>query len=268
MQDRREIIEGFSIDAFSSKNAQKWNQATRDSYKRSLCELKQFLDANGPPGKGTLQQWRDSLENQGYSTRSINLRISAANNYFRWCDRPDLVMHHQRTDSISQPPAMTRSEYLRLLCMARTLGKHRLYLLIKLFATTDLPLQCLNQVTTEAVRGGRSFFTFRGGTIEFLCPEGLQNELLEYARDCGIRSGPIFVTRGGQAVNRSNLCREMQELCRKAGVPEEKGNPRSLRHLYQATQNKIRSGLEQMLHQAYAQLLQAEQASAGWKEGA
>ena len=86
--------------------------------------------------------------------------------------------------------------------------------------------------------------------------------------DNGIVRGPVFLTRGGQAVNRSNLCREMQELCRKAGIPEQKGNPRSLRKLYQSTQSELRSGLERMMRQAYEQLLQAEQASAGWKEGA
>src|SRR5699024_329622 len=141
---------------------------------------------------------------------------------------------------------MTRSEYLRLLCTARAMGKRRLYLLIKLFATTDLPLQCLERVTAEVIRAGEGTLEFREGNVQFHCPVGLRKELLDYMADNGIVRGPVFLTRGGQAVNRSNLCREMQELCRKAGIPEQKGNPRSLRKLYQSTQSELRSGLERM----------------------
>lgn len=172
-----------------------------------------------------------------------------------------------RKAGVKQPPAMTRGEYLRLLCEARALGKHRLYLLIKLFVTTDLPPQCLDQVTVEVVEKGRAAFHLHGGEVLFVCPEGLQDELLEYAQEQGIHQGSVFVTRGGQTINRSNLCREIRELCRKVGISEEKGNPRSLRYLYRATQSEIRSGLEQMTQQAYMQLLQTEQISAGWKSG-
>ena len=269
MQRRNdEILAGFSISNFVCQNEAKWNTTTRSSYSRSLCELYEFMGVHGPPDLASLQQWVEQLKEKGYGGRSINLRISAANNYFRWCGRPDLLMHHQHTDAVSQSPEMTRSEYLRLLCTARAMGKRRLYLLIKLFATTDLPLQCLEQITAEVIRAGEGTLEFREGSVQFHCPEGLRQELLDYMADNGIVRGPVFLTRGGQAVNRSNLCREMQELCRKAGIPEQKGNPRSLRKLYQSTQSELRSGLERMMQQAYEQLLQAEQASAGWKEGA
>lgn len=43
---------------------------------------------------------------------------------------------------------------------------------------------------------------------------------------------------------------------------------RALRSLYQATQDSIKANLAPLLQQTYDQLLQAEQTTAGWQEGA
>lgn len=47
-----------------------------------------------------------------------------------------------------------------------------------------------------------------------------------------------------------------------------KGKSAQPGNLYQATQDKTRAELEHVIYETYEQLLQKEQASAGWKEGA
>ena len=263
-----EILPGFPLEAFlQGPDSAAWNRDTCRSYRRALYELQHFLAGKGLPTPQLLEAWQADLHRQGYRQRSVNMRISAANNYFRRCGRHDLLMHHSRPNAVPVPE-LTRAEYLRLLQTARGQNKHRLYLLIKLFATTDLPLQCLEQITVQVVQDGGAMLDCRGSPLEFHLPAALRQELLDYIAEHGPASGPVFITRGGRPINRSNLCREMQELCRAAGVPEQKGSPRCLRNLYQATQNDIYANLEQMLQQAYDQLLQAEQTAAGWKEGA
>lgn len=260
-----EIVPGFSMEEFAHLSAKKWNAETCRSYCRSLMELKNFLDVHGPPGAKVLKMWCAYLHDLGYSERSVNLRISAANNYFRWCGRTDLVMHHRREPRPRPGPELTRSEYLLLLKTARALHRRRLYLLIKLFATADLPLQCLDRITVEVIRRGSTVFSLRGSRVSLECPAGLREELLDYAADHGIEAGPIFVTRTGQTVNRSNLCREMQELCRRVGIEEQKGNPRSLRNLYRETQLQLQCRMEQLIRREYDRLLRNEQALAGWE---
>ena len=268
MAEENPILPGYSVSAFLSSKGGSWSQNTRQCYLRILREFSQYLDGKGELDPSLLAQWQLDLKNLGYSERSINLHISAVNNYLRWCGRFDLLMRHHQTDNTPSGPELTRQEYLSLLCTARDMGRHRLYLLIKLFALTGLPLQCLDQITVSAVRDGSCTVNCHDSPLAIRFPESLQKELLDYISYHSIRDGPVFVTSRGQVVNRSNICKEMQELCRKAGIPEEKGNPRSLRKLYQTTQSEIRAGLERMMQQAYTQLLQAEQASAGWKEGA
>lgn len=50
-------------------------------------------------------------------------------------------------------------------------------------------------------------------------------------------------------------------------VPEEKGNPRCLRRLWQETQDAIRVSVDQLVVQAFDQMMEAEQFSVGWDAG-
>ena len=261
-----EILQGYSIQAFlQSEQSSKWNPDTRRCYSNCLHELLRFCQETGAPTPELLHRWQQTLQGS-YKRTAVNVRVAAANNYFRWCGRPDLLQRQPRTgdDGGPEPPALSRTEYLKLLRAARTGGQHRLYLLIKLFATTGVPIQCLNQVTAELVKQGSGTLKYRDGAFGFRCPPALQQELLAYMAENGIYRGPVFITRTGQTWNRSNIFRQLQEVCQAAGVPEEKGNPRSLRNLYKATQQLVEDQLAVLRQQMYDQMLEMEQEAIGW----
>lgn len=261
-----EILSGYSITEFlDSDKCGSWSPETRRYYGNCLQDLLAFVQQNGEPTPKILLDWQESLR-QNYGRTAVNVHIAAANNYFRWCGRYDLLFGHTKPDSgdEKETPTLTRSEYLKLLRTARSLEKQRSYLLIKLFATTDIPLQCLDQVTVELIQQGCGALKHRGKTFDFRCPAGLRRELLDYTARNGIYRGPVFITRNGQAINRVNIFRNLQEICKAAGVAEEKGNPRSLRNLYKATQKKIDERLAAFKDQLYDQLLEMEQESIGW----
>ena len=268
MERELAILPGYTLQDFlQAPEHAAWGAETQDVYRRALRELYHYLQVQGPPGRDTLAAWQQHLQQQGYRPRSINTRVSAANNYFRWCGRYDLTMRHSAPGE-TEAPQLTRAEYLRLLCTARRKGEHRLYLLVKLFVTTGLSLQCLPQVTVARVQAGGGTLQLRGGSVTLTLAPAFRQELLDYCRQQCLAAGPVFVSSRGRTINRSNLCRSMQELCRDAGVDEAKGNPRALRSLYQATQADIQARMDLLLRQAYDQLLQAEQTTAGWQEGA
>ena len=263
-----EILPDQAIDDFLRNGGDRpLEEDTQRRYRNALRELRSFLERSGPPTTQRLELWQQELRDKGYQESSINLHISAANRYFRWCGHLELNMRHCRPVHSVRGLELTRQEYLRLLYTARAKGGHRLYLIIKLFATTDLPQQCLEQVTLELVQAGGGELNWRGNRQEYSISVYLQQELLDYAAEIEIRQGAIFVTRNGKPLDRSNLFREMRKLCRAAGVSEEKGNPRALRNLYQTTQNDISAQMDQLIRQAYNQLLQTEQTAIGWKEG-
>lgn len=262
-----EILAGFSIAEFvQSEKCSKWNPDTRRCYTNYLGDLLLFVQHNGAPTRELLAAWKEHL-GQKYGLTSINVHIAAANNYFRWCGRYDLISSYAKPkgEEDREPAALTRAEYLKMLRAARSLGRYRSYLLIKLFATTNLPLQCLEDLTVDLAARGEGVLRCRGNDFRFRCSAGLQEELLDYISCNGIQSGPVFVTRTGQPMNRVHIFRSLQEVCRAAGVPEEKGNPRSLRNLYRDTQKQIDERLVLLKNQMYDQLLEIEQEGIGWQ---
>lgn len=268
MAGNSEILKGYPIEEFlTDQDGRAWNKDTKACYSRLLYETKQYFDENGPLNSHTLEQWQADLLAREYKQRSINTRISALNNYLKWCGRHDLVMKHWHPGE-ETAPALTRAEYLCLLRAARQTNQHRLYLLIKVFAITGVPVHCLSQVTVELIRQGNGALHGRGNNIPFHCPSSLQRELLEFAKENRIQTGPVFITRRGTPMNRSTICRLLQELSRTAGIPENKVSPRSLRNLCQIAQEDLYANLEQMLKSAYDQLLETENTVAGWKAGA
>ena len=161
---------------------------------------------------------------------------------------------------------MTRNEYLRMLQTARTLGRERVYLLVKLFATTGFPLQELPKVTVEAVQEGAAEAESNGVTQTIHFPDFLREELLEYIRRKGILSGPVFLTRSGEPMSRTNVSTGIRQLCTAAQVPEEKGNPRCLRKLYLSARAEIEANVALLIEQAVQRQLETEQALIGWDE--
>lgn len=221
------------------------------------------------PGKeircGTLAQWRESLLERGYAASTVNVSISAANSFLAYWGRRELQLMERLEPQTEIQPEMSRSEYLRLLSTAKALGKRQLYLLIKLFAATGLPVQELPKVTVETAAG--SLVIAPGGERQMLhIPECLRQELLDFAKAAGRTTGPLFVTRAGTPLGRTNVSNAIRRLCAEAQVPEEKGNPRCLRRLYQSTRSGIEANISLLVEQAHERLIETEQLTIGWEQ--
>ena len=255
----QEVIEEF-LAGLAEKG---YVPGTLERYRQSLEQLRASLTGEKRIGKGTLALCRRQMLEEGYAPRTVNLRISAANSLLEALG----LREYQLIDQVKPPkggtPQITRAEYLQLLRAARQLGRERAYLLAKLFASTGLPLQELPKVTVEAVQAGA---VLAGEGHRFRIPACLQRELLQYARRNGLLRGPVFLTREGEPMSRSNVTAGLRQLCAAAGLPEEKGSPRCLKQLYQSTREQIESNISLLVEQAQDRLLEAEQASIGWQE--
>ena len=255
------------IDEFiTSIQAKGYVKGTVDRYQTSLEQLYDSLSGEKRIGRGTLAACRKQMLEDGYAVRTANLRISAANSLLGYLG----LREYQLTDQIKPEdenlPEITRSEYLQLLRTARNLGRERVYLLVKLFASTGLPLQELSKVTVESVTEGALTAVSCGTKQEIRFPEFLQEELLGYARKNGYLHGPIFLTRDGKPMSRTNVTTGMRQLCEAAGLPEEKGNPRCLKRLYQVTREEISNNVAKLIEQEQMRLFEKEQESIGWTE--
>ena len=90
----------------------------------------------------------------------------------------------------------------------------------------------LQFITVEAVRKGEATVSLKGKTRSIFIVRDLQKKLLHYISEQHITTGAIFITRTGKPISRTNIWREMKNLCLEANVNPEKVFPHNLRHLF------------------------------------
>lgn len=242
-------------------------QGTLDSYRRKIGRLYQTLpDEDKSIRQDTLPWWREKLAEEGYSAAGINQFVIVVNGYLGYMGARELQVT-DRLESAEEPqPELTRSEYLRLLSAARSLDREQAYLLVKVFGNSDLPVQELSRLTVEAARGGTISISRRCSKEIIRFPGAVCRELLDYAERQGIRSGPIFLTRAGKLIDRTYAAQSIRRLCPAAQVPEEKGNPRCLRKMYQTIRDGIERNVALLVERAQDRLLEDEQLTVGWEK--
>lgn len=236
-------------------------------YRPKLEAFYHFLPEDKRVAADTLELWRAALLREGYSPGTANTHVSAANGLLAYLGRRDLQLIGQLDTEEEIQPELSRTEYLRLLATARNLGRERTYLMVKVFALTGIRVSELNRVTVRAVEEGRVLTACDGRAQYVLIPACLRRELAVYLRRVGITAGPVFVTRSGRPMRRTQVSGEIRTLCRDARVDGDKSNPRCLRRLYQVTQERIRDSVQILAEQAHERMLEEEQLTVGWEQG-
>lgn len=241
--------------------------ATREQYGRVLELFYEDLPADKTVTLRAIARWREQLLDQGYARGTINSRLSVVNNFLEFLGHRELQLKDFfRREEAVHTPDMTRTEYLRLLQVARGMGREMIYLIVKLIVLTGIRDQDIRRVRVEMVAEGYVTTTVNGKTQRRHIPHSLQRELLDYARREGLSEGVLFLGKNRQnAVHRSYVSYLLQRLCERAQVPVEKGNIRCLRKLYQATWEEIRSNMDLLLEEAYERRMEQEQCYVAWE---
>ena len=210
---------------------------TIDKYIRDVMKFKEYA-CDCEIVKETAGEYKNYLVRGGYSVRSINSMLSSVNALFEFLDRHDLkvkTIKMQRSVYCPEDKELTRTEYQRLCTAAKMKKNNRLELIIETVCSTGIRIGELKYITVESAKMGEAVVTLKGKTRYVFIPKELKRKLLRYASEQKIKSGMIFVTRTGKAVNRTNVWRDMKNLCKDAGVKPEKVFPHNLRHLFART---------------------------------
>lgn len=170
-----------------------------------------------------------------YAVRSVNSMLAALNRFFVFCGWDGCKVKPlklQKQIYCSPEKELTKAECRRLLNAADSEKQERLAMIIRTISATGIRISELPYITLEAVKKGEALVFCKSKTRVVFIIRSLQKKLLQYARKNHIKSGMIFVTKKGNAVDRSNIWREMKRLCERAGVQPGKLYPHNLRHLF------------------------------------
>lgn len=184
--------------------------------------------------KITLIEWKNVLT-ESYSSSSVNTILAAANGFLEfngWCDLKIKPLKIQKNIFCDEKKELTRDDYFRLIKAAEKSNNKRLSLIIQTICATGIRVSELRFITVEAVYNRKAEINNKGKRRIIFIPVKLSKILKKYIRKQKIYSGVIFITKGGKPVDRSNIWREMKNLCEKSGIKSEKVFPHNLRHLF------------------------------------
>lgn len=213
------------------------SEATIGKYLHDIRVFAQYV-GNTSITREKAVAYKQNLIAQGYAMRSVNSMIASLNRYFVFVGLLDCKLKSvkiQRQIFCAEEKELTKAEYERLLRAAGQKGNQRLNLMIQTICSTGIRVSELQFITVEAVRKGEAVVSLKGKTRTIFIVKELRKKLLRYIAEQKIAAGNVFVTRTGKPVSRSNIWREMKNLCRQAGVNPDKVFPHNLRHLFART---------------------------------
>lgn len=207
--------------------------ATVQKYMREVKCLAEFLQGEDIQ-KEKMIEYRKILQEK-YQARTVNVKISALNVYLEFSGNEESRLRYlkvQHNAFIDESRELEEMEYKRLLHTAKKTKSGRMYYVLLTLSGTGIRVSELEYITAEAVRAGQSEISLKGKNRKILLSRELRRKLKEYMKKQNIRTGPIFTTRNGKPLDRSNICHEMKKLCEAADVDESKVFPHNLRHLF------------------------------------
>lgn len=184
--------------------------------------------------KGNTIKFKNELINKGYKIRSINSMIASINSLLKYLGWEECIIRTLRCQQriyCSEERKLSKEEYNRLLNVASS----QLKLIMQTLCATGIRVSELRYFTVEAVKNGEVIVRGKNKSRQVLLPSALRKLLMQYIKNRQIQEGPIFVTRNGNPVDRSNIWSKMKKLCEKAKVASSKVFPHNLRKLFART---------------------------------
>ena len=224
-----DIIEDFR----KNLELQEKSTSTIEKYTRDVKAFSAYTE-NAAITKEKVIAYKKYLRNN-YAVRSVNSMLASINSLFSflgWHDLRVKSLKLQQQVFCPEEKELTKAEYARLCKTAERKHNERLNLILQTICGTGIRVSELQFITVEAVKNGEAIVNCKAKTRAVFIVKELKQKLLRYAAEQNKKSGIIFVTRRGKPISRTNIWREMKDLCEEANVNPKKVFPHNLRHLF------------------------------------
>ena len=219
--------------------------ATIEKYGRDVLAFLSWLSDREEISKEVVVGYKQAIIGK-YKTTSANSMLVSVNRFLDFIGKKDCqvkLFKIQRNPFRKKDKELTKEEYNRLILAAKAKSSSRLFLMIQAICSTGIRVSEHRFITREALERGRITIYNKGKERVVFLPKKLKKCLLQYCRQNGIYSGPVFVTKSGTPVNRCNVWAEMKAVCKEAGVSPEKVFPHNLRHLFAVTYYRMQKDI-------------------------
>lgn len=238
--------------------SREYGAATVRKYRCDVFKFFAFLGSDRDFDRERVLAFKSRLMENGYGAASVNGVLTALNGLFRFLGYDGAVVRLlkiQRQAFRDRGRQMELEEYERMIgargsfpareagderrfgssAKAHTMGKRtrrQAEMIAQTISSLGLRVSELPSVTVEAVRRRWISIYCKGKSRQVPVPQGLKSALEVYCQEMGIQSGPVFVTKSGRAVHRTNVWRELKCLAIMTGVDGAKAYPHNFRHFF------------------------------------
>lgn len=226
----------------------------QEKEKNTICQYNRYLNmallhfGGIELTKTVIIEWKEQLA-EDRTPASVNTILAAINGFLKfmgWTDLTVKLLKIQKSLFSDGSRELSKEEYARLVRAAEKPGNRRLSLVMQTICSTGIRVSELKFITAEAVRAGRAEVSNKGKRRTVFIPQKLGKLLTAYLKEQKISQGPVFVTRSGKPLDRSNIWRDMKALCESAGVDRAKVFPHNLRHLFARTYYSMEKDLSRL----------------------
>ncbi len=223
------------------------SRPTVDKYVRDVIHLANFANKR-TVNRALLLEYKQSLI-KSYAPASVNSMLASVNCFLRFSGSSDMTLRQvkiQKAVYCSEDKELSKEEYIRLVRAAQKRNDRRLALILQTVCATGIRIGELAYITVASANRGEATVLGKGKTRTVFIPRELSKKLLRYAKERGVHSGSVFVTRSGKPIDRSNVWTQMKALCREANVSADKVFPHNLRHLFARTFYKAEKDISRL----------------------
>lgn len=216
---------------------QERSRATIEKYIRDLKKLFCYLADDLEISKEKMIKFKQELTDR-YKTASVNSILAAVNQFLEFAGVGACKVKQVRVQKLlfcRQERELSKEEYFRLVTAAKKKNNQRISVLMQAICSTGIRVSEHKFITVEALKEGYLRIYNKGKSRIVFLPAELVIVLKQYCSESGIQRGPVFVTKSGRPLDRSNIWAMMKSLCEEAKVEQKKVYPHNLRHLFAFT---------------------------------
>ena len=205
---------------------------TISAYKTNVKDFQENMK-NGHITMKKLMAYKEQLENK-YAPSTVNFKIMSINDFLKRCGiNLKLNLLRIRKDYfIEDFQILTGEEINKLESYCQNQENYRMLYLIRTYKKTGIRVSEHEFITVEAVKKGIIVIKNKGTIRKIVLPRDLKKQLERYIDEEGIKTGPIFITRNENPVDRRNIWAELQSIGLKLGIQKEKLHPHNFRHYF------------------------------------
>lgn len=217
------------------------SESTIKKYTHDLNVLYEFLDEDKRVTKEILIAYKKNLLSN-HKASTTNSMLVAMNTFLQYMNHADLKVKLVKIQNFvhqAKDKELSKTDYQRLLKVSKDKKNRKLDLLIQTICCTGIRVSEHRFITVESLKEGIAIVNNKGKIREIYIPKTLIKSLKLFCKENKILFGPIFITKNGNPIDRSNIWKMMKSLCKDANIDQKKVFPHNLRHLFAKTHYQI-----------------------------